>query len=271
MDSYYKRMQPLLGTFVEVGVNSSLRSERTVSEAFEKIQEVHKKLSFHQLESELNLLNFSQGKELELSRVTINALRLAKGIGRLSDDKFNCTVGNWFKKVDESTLAINNLASSGTSNDLIIRGRKARLTQGITLILDGIAKGLAVDLAVKSLIQNGAEYGWVNAGGDLKVFGDRSWPVQISNSSGDARPIFLKNMAIATSSFSTVDDSRFPAKIISSNIQEGSSLGTWSVISKSAWRADALTKVAANSCNAERATNVKKLGGILVQAETVLS
>jgi thiamine biosynthesis lipoprotein len=45
--------------------------------------------------------------------------------------------------------------------------------------LDGIAKGFAVDRAVECLRQAGMTAGAVNAGGDLRVFGDESQPLHI--------------------------------------------------------------------------------------------
>src|SRR5204862_7872477 len=47
------------------------------------------------------------------------------------------------------------------------------------LDLGGIAKGYAVDLAIAALKQAGATSGLINAGGDLRAFGDAAWPVTV--------------------------------------------------------------------------------------------
>ena len=73
----------------------------------------------------------------------------------------------------------------------------------LTLDLGGIAKGFAVDKAVEALKQCGATSGYVNAGGDLRVFGDVSQSIQIRNPGNSSELMSLgslANGAIATSS-----------------------------------------------------------------------
>jgi FAD:protein FMN transferase len=68
--------------------------------------------------------------------------------------------------------------------------------------LGGIAKGYAVDVAVAALRSQGMTHGLVNAGGDLRGFGERPWPIQIR---APEQPTMLLNAgslcdaAIATS------------------------------------------------------------------------
>ena len=65
--------------------------------------------------------------------------------------------------------------------------------------LGGIAKGFAVDLAVEAMRRAGAISGLVNAGGDLRVFGARAWPVWLRNGSGTAHELLLQDCALAAS------------------------------------------------------------------------
>ena len=67
----------------------------------------------------------------------------------------------------------------------------------VALDLGGIAKGFAVDRAIEALVQAGCSSGHVNAGGDLRVFGQ---PQSIWIRTGDgAWPITLQDRACAVS------------------------------------------------------------------------
>ena len=68
--------------------------------------------------------------------------------------------------------------------------------------LGGIAKGFAVDRAVKALRHAGVSSGVVNAGGDLRVFGSSSREVHLRSATSPAvisEVLRLRNRAIATS------------------------------------------------------------------------
>lgn len=72
----------------------------------------------------------------------------------------------------------------------------------VRLDLGGIGKGHAVDLAVQALQRHGAVAGWVNAGGDLRAFGDLDLPVQLRQADGGVRTFaHLRDGAFATSAF----------------------------------------------------------------------
>jgi thiamine biosynthesis lipoprotein len=65
--------------------------------------------------------------------------------------------------------------------------------------LGGIAKGYAVDRALRALREAGCHGGLVNAGGDLAVFGERSRSIVIGGHGARADIVELKNAAIASS------------------------------------------------------------------------
>ncbi len=80
------------------------------------------------------------------------------------------------------------------------------LSSGPQLDLGGIAKGYAVDRAIKALRNAGINQGLVNLGGDLKVIGGRTssskWRVGIKNPNRPdqiERVLELRNQAVATS------------------------------------------------------------------------
>lgn len=75
------------------------------------------------------------------------------------------------------------------------------LETGVSLDLGGIAKGYAVDKAVGALIDEGITTGLINAGGDIRAFGKRTWHIGIQNPRGQGiiATIPIRNKAIATS------------------------------------------------------------------------
>ncbi len=78
-----------------------------------------------------------------------------------------------------------------------LRKRRA----GVRLDLGGIAKGHAVDAAVDALRGAGIDAGWVNAGGDLRVFGALALPIDLRDEAtgGGRRFAVLQDGAFATS------------------------------------------------------------------------
>jgi len=68
----------------------------------------------------------------------------------------------------------------------------------VRLDLGGIAKGHAIDRAVATLSAMGCQSGLVNAGGDLRVFGDRKETVLLRRGA-DFHPMDLENAALAVS------------------------------------------------------------------------
>jgi len=72
----------------------------------------------------------------------------------------------------------------------------------VAIDLGGFVKGWSVDTTVQQLKQLGLKEGMVNAGGDLKIWGNNSWTVEIADPLDESKHIWLiqaKNTAIATS------------------------------------------------------------------------
>jgi thiamine biosynthesis lipoprotein len=260
-----RRMRPLLGTFVEIGFPDG--AEEVASQAFASIEVFQNLLSFHSSESDLTRLNRSAGEEMELHPISVHVLRLARAMSRASEGLFNPTVGG--KMIELGVLpdhGFGKFLSCGSADDLQIKGRRVRLRRPVILTLDGIAKGAAVDAGIKTLRRAGLRTGWINAGGDLRVFGETSLPISLRNSNGALASVgVLKDAAMATSSVQETWDPRFPGRIVSSFTDPH--FGSWTVVAKSAWRADALTKVAATAHPLVREERVRWLGGHLVRLE----
>jgi thiamine biosynthesis lipoprotein len=265
-------MRPLLGTFVEIGFQPGPGDESAVQAAFAVIEEVQRRLSFQDPESELSRLNRCRGEFVALSSLAVRVVRLARAMTVASGGSFNCTLGGLL--VRRGVLPDHGdgeMLDAGTAADIEIRGRRVRLARPVKLTLDGIAKGYAVDCAVTALRDAGVQTGWVNAGGDLRVFGTLTLPVSRRESDGTLRPLGgVREAAIASSAVHVRADARFPGTILAAT---GHRLApdVWSVLARHAWRADALTKVAALAPDASRQEVLSRLGGRLLSPVPAMS
>ena len=98
--------------------------------------------------------------------------------------------------------------------------------------LDGIAKGFAVDRAV-DILEAGGGAGCVNAGGDLRLFGDAFQEVHVRQGSNLVGIGRVRDAAVATSASALLVDPRGPV---------GATARGVTVIAADCMSADALTK-----------------------------
>jgi thiamine biosynthesis lipoprotein len=261
-----RRLRPVLGCFVEVGI-AAMRADVTAAQAIDAayatLQRVHDSLSFHSADSELTRLNQSRGARVGLSPLALRVLRLAKAMTARSGGRFNCCVGGALVRAGRLPDHGGHYLDAGVAEDLQLEAGGARLRRPVLVTLDGIAKGYAVDAAIATLKRNGARTGWVNAGGDLRVFGEFTLPVRLRSDVAGPTPVWgIRDAALACSG-GGIDTATFPGVII-----EASSCaarpGNIAVLANRAWRADALTKVAACTSGAHREQLLQRLGGRLV-------
>jgi FAD:protein FMN transferase len=261
-----RRMRPLLGTFVEAGAHGA-GADCAINAAFAAIEQAQRLWSFQDSASELSRINASCGAYVAVSRPTVRLLTLACTLMRLSRGAFDITVGG--QLVIDGVLPDHPGPAPlprGGADDIELARGAVRLRRPLRLTLDGIAKGYAVDAGIRALRRAGAASGWINAGGDLRVYGDLALPV--SRREPDGRIVQLgqlRNAAVATSLAADQRDASFPAVLIAPSGAHAHP-GVHTVVARSAWRADALTKVAAVSPGDLRRATVAGLGGLLLDS-----
>jgi FAD:protein FMN transferase len=265
-----RRLRPMLGTYVEIGADGpGASTQHALNAAFASIEAIHAALSFQDPDSELSRLNRTPGQWVPMSRIGLQVLKLARAMGVASGERFNSTVGGqmvrWGSLPDhnrDERLAI------GRSQDIESRGGAARLRRAVLVTLDGIAKGFAVDRAITILIRHGVSSGWVNAGGDLRVYGDKRLEIVRREPDGRLQPLGrLQNGAIASSFVGGRRTRDLPGCMVGTVTERDDPGTVISVIARSAWRADALTKVAGTAPATERSELVSQLGGTVVTTE----
>ena len=192
-----KRARALLGTLVEIRVSASAEAERAIGHAFAAIERVHHAMSAQ--ESTSDIARLRAGRRFSLDPWTRRVLDRAEEIRLATDGLFDCAACNY--------------------------------------ALDGIAKGFAVDRAVETLQATGIRSGVVNAGGDLRVFGEAFEELHVRAPQRPDRLIHIgkvRDAAVATSGAGLVIDPR-------RRVRTARAAGA-TVIAADCMSADALTK-----------------------------
>jgi len=191
--AFVRRARPLLGTLVEIGVladPSSSAAQAAIATAFARITAVQRRLSRFEAGSDIARFNAApDGARLEIGVDAQRVLAAARLLADASDGLFDVTLGSGRD------------AWRCEGNVVCKQGATTRIDLG------GIGKGHAVDAAVDALEAAGVDAGWVNAGGDLRVFGAASQPIDLRDEDGGGVRRFarLADGAFATSRLATHD------------------------------------------------------------------
>lgn len=259
--SVVERVRPLLGTFVSVrvqpGALSTAQIDAAVDSAFRAMAQVDRLMSFHRRSSDVGRINRGRpGAVVRVHRWTHAVLALAQHLGHASGGTFDCNVGvplvraGLLPHLKPGRVTVGRPRTDAAMN--LSRDRRIILRRRVMIDLGGIAKGFAVDRAVAVLRSLGVPSGAVNAGGDLRVFGDSLQPVavRLPNDPGNVVQIgALANGAVATSAsyFVAIRPSapaHSSAIVNTTNGRRACLTGSVSVIAKTCMLADALTKIA---------------------------
>jgi thiamine biosynthesis lipoprotein len=185
-------MRPLLGTLVEIraGGPESLVNDG-IAAAFAAMERVQRLMSFHDAGSDVSRINAAPvGCEIGVDRETYCVLRHALELGHRSDGAFDITIApslvaaGFLPYPRLSGLlqrpAAGGHAGSARFSDLeLLPALAVRWRRKGWIDLGGIAKGYAVDVAIAAMRSLGLTHGLVNAGGDLRGFGEKPWPIHI--------------------------------------------------------------------------------------------
>lgn len=220
-----RRAQPWLGTLVEAGVTGAGNAATAIDAAFAAVARAERLMSRQRGDSDLGRLNTAAPHDaVPVDPDTARVLARARALHAQTRGAF-----------DPGGLGA---ASCGFDLDETIAWRtdaRARIS------LDGIAKGHAVDAAVEAMRAAGADAGWVNAGGDLRAFGNLSLPVRL-RLGATGRDIIVSNSALASSEFGDARPPRATSTLRAHGGRRPCVLGA-AVIAPECWIADALTKV----------------------------
>ncbi len=245
-----RRARPWLGTIVEIGV--PIGDEAAIEAGFAEIARVHRLMSFHEDTSDLARLRTARlGEVVALDPDTVKVLRIAARLHAATDGLFNVAIGRQLVRSHFlPRLDIGHLGRfGGDASDIeVVDDRHVILHRRTLIDLGGIAKGYAVDCAVAALQAAGVARGIVNAGGDLRVFGEAAIPVEVRMSDGAlSAPFTIQNCAVASSENARTRRA-VNKQIVTPHIGRNNRLivadHTVTVIASTCVIADAMTKVA---------------------------
>jgi FAD:protein FMN transferase len=257
-----RRAQPWLGTLVEITIADALGDAELIScfnHVFARVADVHRLMSFHDPSSDVSRINHAAiGEWVEIHAHTYEVLRCALAMAAASGGIFDVSCApklvEWGYLPPPAGEPPQHVP--GRRALILQHGRRLKKTCAAWIDLGGIAKGYAVDAAIAALQQSGIRSACVNAGGDLRAFGDVAYPVVIRHPlypNAAALQTQLRDQALATSgayfSRKRVDDRECSALVNGSNNQPVTASFSASVRAPTCMLADALTKVVMASAN----------------------
>ncbi|MBD3426129.1 MAG: hypothetical protein GF409_02740 [Candidatus Omnitrophica bacterium] len=213
--SGYSRVEPLLGTFVQIKIQQAVVPEKKLEEAAQGAmrlaRSLEEKYSSFDPESEVNELNSARQKRV--SPQLFQLISEAQRIGALTGGQFDITVSpvlkadGFYRNMPKEILDQIPDDYTGVGWDNIVIDQAAgtvKLLNGAWIDLSGIAKGYIVDRMVEYLRGRGLRAVMVNAGGDLYC-GSREdagpWKIGVRSPKGRTMAVTLQveNSAVATS------------------------------------------------------------------------
>ncbi len=190
-------------------------AERACSSAFDRIAQVEAIMSDYRADSELmQLCARAGGPPVRVSEELFFVLRRAQELARRTDGAFDVTVGPYVQLwrrarrtgqfPTEAELAE---ARSRVGYEKIVLNESERTVQllvpGMRLDLGGIAKGYALDCALRVLREHGIRHALLEAGGDIVAGlappGTAGWRIEVANAEPSRRWVYLALGAISSS------------------------------------------------------------------------
>lgn len=258
-----RRAQPWLGTLVEITIADELAEAVLLScfdAAYAEIAAVHRLMSFHDPASDVSRINrAAAGEQVTVDARTCEVIRRALEIGCASGGLFDVSCAPRLVEWGYLPAPAGDRPAHIPGRPVLALepGRRIRKNRAAWIDLGGIAKGYAVDLAIDALRRSGVHSACVNAGGDLRAFGDLAYPVAIRHPRrprAAAAQLRLREGALATSgtyfSHRHVDGLACSALVDGANGRPISGTFSASVFAPSCILADALSKVVMASADA---------------------
>ena len=213
-----------MGTNVSVWfwTDDEPKAAKAAADVFAAMKRLDEEMSTWIPESDVSKVNAAAGvKPIKVSEETFKVIARAYDVSKRSGGVFDITIGallglwkfDWQNK-DDTIPDPKQLAEALKLvgwKDLVLDAKAQTVflrRKGMAITLGGIAKGYAVDVCVKLLVQQGYVDFMVQAGGDMYVSGKKGadpWVVGIRDPRGPHDSMFAV-MPIENHSFSTSGD-----------------------------------------------------------------
>ncbi|MCM1986018.1 FAD:protein FMN transferase [Methanococcoides seepicolus] len=215
---FYTDSRSIMDTTVTAAIYDSdtEHAVQTVDKAFERIAQTDELMSSYKNDSQLTILNENNRLE-DPSEELLFVISRSTYYSNISNGAFDITIkpildlwsgkfspGGTYKPPSQEE--IDTTLELVDYKKIVIEENTISTEPGMKIVLGGIAKGYAVDQAIGSLIDDGIESCFVDAGGDGRYIGVKpdgsSWTVGLQNPDKQGEfitVIQLENMAVATS------------------------------------------------------------------------
>ncbi len=240
-------------TFVQISAKSKLSNiEAIVDSTFILMERYDKMFSYYDKSSILSQINEKVKSQIPMDYFKL--LEFSKKMYIQSDSLFDITIGSlvdiWdFEKGALPTEAQIKEALKGVGfHKVFYDSISLNKPQDVKLNFGALAKGYIVDKSVKFLKNSGVVQGYVNAGGDIKFFGDKKQKVGIRDpraENGLIRTLNVKNVSVVTSGdyerYFIKDSIRYHHILNPKTGYPQHKVISTTVITKDAYKADALS------------------------------
>ena len=190
-------------------------AQRACSAAFERIAELEQMMSDYRADSELmRLCAKAGGSPVRVSEKLYHVLKRAVELSRRTEGAFDVTVGPFVQLWRRArrtgqfpTEEELQEAKRRVGYEKMVLNDAERTVQllvpGMRLDLGGIAKGYALDCALKVLQQHGIRHALLEAGGDIVAGlappGTAGWRIRVENAPPERQWVYLALGAISSS------------------------------------------------------------------------
>lgn len=255
-DVSYQRARPLLGTLVEIAAtgNGARPVQQAMEQAFTAVETVHTLMSYHSADSDVSRINRDAfNAPVVVDAHTWRVLAAAQAFAEASDGLFDVTVAPTLTRLGFLPRHVDFPRISGQGDwrhVMLLPDHQVRLARRLRIDLSGIAKGYAVDLAIQTLRDAGMTSARVNAGGDLRLYGDSAQTVHVRHPLGATTivPLLQFSEGAAATSAGYYASRRYQGRQVMPVIHPGTKIAcdvtrSVTVLAQDCMCADALTKV----------------------------
>ena len=182
---WHKQEQTIMGTLVSVELwhDKRLQAEKCISLVMTNMRRIDSAMSPYKADSELSQLNrTAANRAVKVSQELFQLISQANRISEQTEGKFDISFASAGRLYDyrKATRPNNNelkqLLPAINYRHIQLNARKQTirfLHPQVYIDLGGIAKGHAVDQAIRILQQCGIKQALVSAGGDSRILGDK--------------------------------------------------------------------------------------------------
>ena len=185
-NKHVERSRFLMDTLVKISIYDRDLPEEEIVEAIEKtfllMESLEKRTSLYHDSSDVFKISENEvNTDITLSPEVFEILNQSIDISEKTDGAFDVTIGAvkqlWHFDSDHSQIPDELFLTASLKkvnyHFLQLLNKKVRLLQpGMVLDLGGVAKGYIIDRAIELLKNQGLKSGIVDAGGDLRIFGE---------------------------------------------------------------------------------------------------